>query len=171
MSRTSKSASQRGSLWRAGTCREPWTAILVPILLTIAGCADDGPAATVEGTLLLRDKPLEQCLITFLPEPGQGESGRSSAAITDQQGRYQLQLDNQQPGASVGWHRVLVHDLLVSTGVRRRDHGTVDLDEAEVEPPPPKRDSRVPADYTAAEHTPWRKEVKAGHQVIDLEIP
>ena len=90
--------------------------------------------------------------------------------MTDRHGCYRLRCDSQQEGAAIGWHRVTVRDLSVSTGVRRRDHGTVDLEMDETAPPPPARRSRVAQRYTSPADTPLRKEVKPGHQVIDLDV-
>jgi hypothetical protein len=146
------------------------TAGLVLALTMLFGCGRDSPPATVEGTLRLGGKPLDNCLVTFLPEPGQESNGPHSTALTDQQGSYRLRCDNQQDGAAIGWHRVTVQDLSVSTGVRRRDHGTVDAEMTEDAPPPPVRRSRVPEGYMSPATTPLRKEVEQGHQVIDLEI-
>ena len=58
----------------------------------------------------------------------------------------------------------------MSTGVRRRDNGTVDAELEGTAPPPAVRPSRVPECYGSVTSTPLRKEVKPGHQVIDLEI-
>lgn len=118
----------------------------------------------------MNGKALDNCLITFLPEPGREVTGPRSTGLTDQRGHYRLRLDDQREGASVGRHRVTVQDLLVSTGVRRRDHGTVDQETDETAPPPPVRRSRVPAWYNSPEETPLREQVKPGRQVIDLEI-
>ena len=151
--------------------RRVWqTASLVLALAACFGCARDSPPATVEGTLRLDGKPLDNCLITFLPEPGQEARRRHSTGLTDRHGFYRLRCDDQQAGAATGRHRVTVQDLSVSTGVRRRDHGTVDLEMDQTAPPPPVRRSRVPERYMSASDTPLRKEVKPGHQVIDLEI-
>ena len=143
------------------------------LLLAVAacfGCARDSPPATVEGTVRLDGEPLDNCLISFLPEPGQEVRRPHSTGLTDRHGSYRLRCDNQQRGAAIGWHRVTVQDLSVSSGVRRRDHGAVDLEMEETAPPPPVRPSRVPKPYTSASDTPLRKEVKPGHQVIDLDI-
>ena len=146
------------------------TAWLVLALTMLSGCGRDLPPATVEGTLCLRGKPLDNCLVTFLPEPGQEPQGFHSTGLTDQQGSYRLRCDDQQEGAAIGWHRVIVQDLSVSTGVRRRDHGTVDAEMAEDRPSTPVRRSRVPGSCMSPTATPLRKEVKPGHQVIDLDI-
>ena len=145
-------------------------ASLMLALTMLLGCGQNAPPATVEGTLRMNGKPLDNCLITFVPEPGQEVTGPHSTGLTDERGSYRLRLDDQTEGASIGWHRVIVQDLLVSTGVRRRDHGTVDKEIDETTPPPPVRRSRVPARYSSPKDTPLRKEAKPGQQVIDLDI-
>jgi len=139
-------------------------------LTVLLGCGQNAPLATVGGTLRVNGRPLDNCLITFLPEPGQEVTGPHSTGVTDDRGCYRLRLDDQREGASVGWHRVTVQDLSVSTGVRRRDHGTVDQEVDETTPPPPVRRSRVPARYNSPHDTPLRKEVKPGQQAVDLDI-
>jgi hypothetical protein len=136
----------------------------------VLGCGRGSPPATVEGTLRLNDKPLDNCVVTFLPESGQEAEWGLSTGLTDEQGFYRLHCSNQEEGAAIGWHRVTVQDLSVSTGVRRRDHGTVDAEMTEDVPPPPVRRSRVPEGYASPAATPLRKEVEPGHQVIDLDI-
>ncbi len=148
--------------------RRRWLAVW---LLVLPGCGPDAAPATVEGTLRCQGNPLNHCLVTFLPETGQGAGLRHSTGLTDAQGVFRLRFDDQQAGASVGWHRVTVQDLSVSTGVRRRDHGAVDTELDDSAPPPDARPSRVPDSYTAVTSTPLRKEVRPGRQVIDLEIP
>jgi hypothetical protein len=144
--------------------------VAVALLLTLgSGCGRDAPPARVEGALRMDGRPLEQCLITFLPEPGHAGFARHASGVTDQQGRYGLRLDDQRLGASLGWHRVLVQDLTVSTGVVRRDHGELDR-KVDGRTPRPARRSRVPARYASPTETPLRCEVVAGPQVIDLEI-
>lgn len=143
---------------------------LMSALTMLLGCGQNAPPATVEGTLRINGKPLDNCLIAFLPEPGQEVTGPHSTGLTDERGYYRLHLNDQREGASVGWHRVTVQDLLVSTGVRRQDHGAVDRKMDETMPPPPIRRSRVPAAYNAPEETPLREEVKPGQQAIDLDI-
>lgn len=149
--------------------------LLEAACLTIAlgplfGCGRRPPPATVEGTLRLNGKPLDNCLVSFLPEPGQEAKGPHSTGVTDRVGAYRLRFDNQQEGAAVGRHRVTVQDLSASSGVVRRDHGTVDADVKEDSPPLPARRSRVPPSYLSLKDTPLRKEVKAGPQVIDLDL-
>lgn len=136
--------------------------------LSLSGCRPATPPASVEGTLRQNGKPLNHCLVTFMPEPGQ--KGPHSTGVTDGRGAYRLRFDNQREGATVGPHRVTVQDLSASSGALRRDHGTVDAETKEGRPPPPVIRSRVPRPYLVPEATPLRKEIKPGHQVIDLEI-
>jgi len=138
--------------------------------LVLFGCGQDVPPATVEGTLRMNGKPVDNCLITFLPESAPEAVGPHSTGVTDQRGYYRLRLPDQREGAVLGWHRVVVQDLSVSTGVRRRDHGTIDQETAEGAPPP-IRQSRVPPSYGTAQTTPLREEIKTGSQVIDFTIP
>lgn len=146
-------------------------AYLAVVLPALCGCGGSPPPATVEGKLHLGGRPLEGCLVTFWPEPGQDDPPpRHSSGLTDASGVYRLRYDDQQEGAAVGWHRVTVQDLQVSTGVRRRDHGSVDAGEDEKPARQPVRRSRVAERYISPTDTPLRKEVKPGHQVIDLEI-
>jgi len=139
-------------------------------LAILPGCSREPPPATVEGTLRLNGKPLENCLVTFLPEPGRGAQGPRSLGLTDSQGAYRLRRDNQQEGAATGWHRVTVQDLAVSSGILRRDHGAVDADVKENSPPPPVRRSRVAPRYLSPNDTPLRHEIQPGHQAIDLDL-
>ena len=146
------------------------TACLAIALAPLLGCGRDSPADTVEGTLRLNGNPLDNCLITFLPEPGQGVKSPRSTGVTNRQGAYRLRFDNQQEGAAVGRHRVTVQDLSASSGVVRRDHGAVDAEVNENTPPPPFRRSRIPQSYMSSSDTPLRKEIRPGHQVLDLDI-
>jgi len=170
--KTSLRIGLAGRRWcrRAHSLSVPRMAWLVLVLTMLSGCGRHAPQATVEGTLRLDGRPLDRCLVTFLPNPGQEGKPLRSTGLTDRQGSYRLCFDNQEEGAAIGWHRVTIEDLSVSTGVRRRDHGTVDEEVEETTSRPSLRRSRVPERYTSATDTPLLKEVKAGHQVIDLEI-
>ncbi len=141
---------------------------LILALAWLPGCGGDNPLAMVEGVLRLEGRPLDNCLVTFLPEPGNHTAARQFTGLTDQQGRYRLHGEDQQEGVAIGWHRVTILDLSVSTGIRRVDHGTVDAETTDTVPP--RRNSRVPERYTSPTSTPWRMEVRPGSQVIDLEI-
>ncbi len=106
----------------------PW--VWLAILVTVSGCGDGRPAATVEGTLRQQGKPLDNCLVTFLPEDAPAGQTRHSVGRTDDQGHYELRFADQKPGASSGTHRVVLLDLSASTGLRRMDHGDADAEDA-----------------------------------------
>jgi len=144
-------------------------AAMLSVLWTCTGCGQKPPPANVEGTVRLDGSPLDNCLITFLPQLSQKEPQRHASAVTDERGHYRLRLADQREGASLGPHRVTVQDLSVSTGVRRRDHGTADL-EIGRSPPTPMRRSRVPPRYSSSAQTPLRQEIRAGAQRIDFDI-
>jgi hypothetical protein len=140
-------------------------------LTVLVGCGPKPSPATVEGTVRRSGQPLDNCLVVFLPESRDGGRTWRFVGLTDAQGQYRLQGEDRRQGAKLGFFRVTVEDLSVSTGVRRRDHGTVDAQDApDAEAPPAVRRSRVPDRYGSAVQTPLRKEVQSGHQVIDLEI-
>ena len=145
-----------------------WLALAQVVCL---GCSQHNhPPATVEGTLRLDGKPLDNCLVAFFPESSQGSKGTHATGLTDRQGLFRLRRSHQHEGAALGWHRVTVQDLSVSTGVHRRDHGPVDAETKPAQAPPPVRRSRVPEKYVSLTETPLRQEIKPGHQVIDLDI-
>jgi hypothetical protein len=147
------------------------TMYLTVALNALVGCGRNAPPATVEGTLRRGSNPLDNCLVVFLPEARDGARTWRFVGLTDAQGRYRLQGEDRREGAKVGFHRITIEDLSVSTGVRRRDHGQVDAEDApDTQVPPAVRRSRVPEQYTSATRTPLRREIQPGHQVIDLEI-
>lgn len=164
-------ASLRRGCARRSSCGKSmfgvgWLALAQVVCL---GSCQHDPPAMVEGTLRLNGKPLDNCLVTFFPESSPGTKFTQATGLTDQQGLFRLR-SNQHEGAALGWHRVTVQDMSVSTGVHRRDNGPVDAETNPTQPPPPLRHSRVAERYVSLTATPLRQEIKPGHQVIDLEI-
>lgn len=170
--RRSLQSTSSALLWGRGQRaeRSAWPIWLIAVLAMLCGCGRHSLPATVEGTLRLRGKPLDNCLVVFLPESvNEAQSARFSG-VTDEQGRYRLRSDDLRDGADAGSHRVIVEDLSVATGVHRRDHGEVDAEHPEVVPRLPTRRCRVPEMYSSTARTPLRRGVVPGHQVIDLEL-
>jgi len=121
-----------------------------------AGCGKARPVlGQVEGQVRLGDKPLANVVVQFLPDLSKETTGPPSSAVTDDEGHYHLRCDNQEEGAVVGWHRVVLCEITterVRQGQERK------------QPP------RVPERYRAAATTPLRVEVKPEAQTIDLEV-
>lgn len=133
--------------------------VVMTFAISISGCGSPPPRGEVEGTVRRHGQPLANVLVTFVPDPESGTNGARSAAVTDGQGRYRLQGEDQKPGVVAGSHRVIIEDLAVYSAPRDRD-GTV---------------SRLPlarfsSRYSHSLQTPLRKQVRDGAQVIDLDL-
>jgi hypothetical protein len=74
-------------------------------LLPLGGCgrSDRPPIGQVQGTVLLRGKPLASADVVFRPV-----KGRVSYATTDANGHYDLIYLRQDHGAIVGMHKVQI---------------------------------------------------------------
>jgi hypothetical protein len=82
------------------------------LLLFIVGC---GPAAIefapVKGRITMDEKPVAHAKILFIPTKQRNENRIAlpySFAITDDNGKYTLKTENQQNGAIVGSHIVII---------------------------------------------------------------
>ena len=136
--------------------------------LTI-GCGPPAPPATIEGTVRLHGKALENCLVTFLPDSNQGTGGvLYSAGKTDTEGHYRLRSNTQQRGTVMGWHHVTIQDLSASSGTPRRDHGSTEIEATKSGGA--MRPSRIRTCYQSPASTPLRVEIKSSHQVVDLDL-
>src|SRR5690348_11061114 len=94
------------------TWRKLW---LVGLLTAVGavGCSSGPKLAEVNGTVRLNGKPLADIMVEFNPDAA---TGARSTGATDENGRYTLICDDQRPGAIVGPHRVVLHDLAVYGG-------------------------------------------------------
>jgi len=101
-------------------------------------------------------EPLDSVRVHFMPEIGQSGEARTSWAITDEDGQYELEYmgSDGRSGAALGWHRVTLQDIL---GENFRGPG-----------PPPR--VRVPPVYMDPASTPLRFEVASGEQTIDMQV-
>src|SRR5262245_43084042 len=131
-----------------------------PVLLALlAGGCGSPPRGEVEGQVRCGGQPVANCLVTFLPDADRGATGQRSSAVTDGHGRYRLRGEDQQAGAVAGWHRGVVEDLAVYQAPRAPD-GTG------FRKPPARFSPR----YVAPLHTPLRRQVQPGAQVMDLDL-
>jgi hypothetical protein len=117
-------------------------------MLLLAGCSGGGAdIVPVTGRVTLDGKPLAGARVRFQPE----NSGSPSYGTADQDGRYELGYNRDQPGALVGWHAV-----------------QIELGSHESSPASPKL-RKLPARYN--EQTELRREVTAaGENTIDFEL-
>lgn len=141
--------------------------LFLPLLaLAIPACAGSHPeTAEVEGSVLWHKKPLANVEIQFVPDSLNGTTGPRSTAVTDEQGRYFLLFDDDQAGAVVGKHRVLLieNDQAQRAG-KGREHAVA----------PPKKAANQPAvgpEYSKAGTTPLGRDVVSGKQTIDFDLP
>lgn len=119
--------------------------LLCPIICLSMGCGSS-EYGLVTGTVRAEGKPVANAMVTFTPEP----SGRPSSALTDENGVYSLIYTQDQKGALIGQHIVRV-----STAVAQGDYGKMSKE-------------KIPAKYNVASQI--KKEVKAGKNVIDIEV-
>ena len=75
------------------------------LLFIVTGCGASGPdIGSVTGTITLDDHPIEGAMIYFEPVKG----GRSSTALTDGEGKYELKYIADRMGALLGDHQVRI---------------------------------------------------------------
>jgi hypothetical protein len=87
-----------------------YVAMLLWVLVMLAGCGQGLPVVPASGVVLLDGSPLADASITTQPiatnsrNPGPGSFGR-----TDAEGRFELELvQPAMPGAIIGEHRVMI---------------------------------------------------------------
>jgi hypothetical protein len=130
---------------------------------SMVGCSSGPRLAEVTGTVRLNGKPLPDVMVEFNPDAA---TGVRSTGATDENGRFTLVCDDQRPGAIVGTHRVVLHDLAIYGGkfLGRK------LEQAGTRGGPTLKPSRIPTQYESTAHTPLKKEVKPEPQIIDLDV-
>ena len=146
---------------RFGVLRQPLLVLFSAC--SAAGCSGGPRLAEVTGTVRLNGMPLANVMVEFNPDAA---TGARSTGTTDENGRYTLVCDDQRPGAIVGPHRVVLHDLAVYGGkfLGRKLEQVGTKDNSILKP------SRIPRHYESTAHTPLKKEVKPEPQILDLEV-
>ena len=121
-------------------------ATLLLSLVVCMGCGGD--FGKVSGTITLDGEPVEGALVTFEPEAG----GRMSYGRTDESVNYTLVYTNEQDGAEIGKHRVIIE-------------GKVDGDPDQgIE----SRAEYIPAEYNS--QSTLTAEVTGGRQTHDSKL-
>jgi len=123
-------------------------------LLGLGGCGEARNSAVVTGKVTVKGQPLADIGVSFEPQ-GSG-AGRGSFGRTDAAGQYSLNfVDNDQPGALIGKHRVTFRDL-AAAAAQESDAGNL-----------PKQTIRFPAKYMSEG---LEYEVKAGTNQADFDL-
>lgn len=138
---------------KAGSHRKVCLQLAVVLVAAslLAGCGgSSGPElATVEGTVTMDGKPLQDAQVTFRPEQGAPSFGR-----TDENGYYTLSFTRSREGAEIGKHTVEV--------------STARSADPDADPPVEGRPETVPARYNV--DSELTKTVEAGHNEIPIEL-
>jgi hypothetical protein len=105
---------------------------------------------------LLNGKPLPGAIVEFYPVATGRDGLPFSRGQTDSRGAYELTCDNQQLGAVVGTHRVVVRPAPVE---RNPDA-----------PPQKSPAAAIPAAYMVASQTPLQVDVAEDQSVHNLVL-
>jgi hypothetical protein len=148
--------------------------ILAPVLalavaLALPGCRRVPPPVTeAEGTVLLDGKPLPQAQVEFVPELRHFGAEMNSTAVTDDQGHFHLTCAyNQQAGAVVAKHHVLVSEAPVPAELRGMDERSqTKLAQYQAQ----LKNRPIPDVYGTLSKTPLVVEVKPGEKTYDLQL-
>jgi hypothetical protein len=128
-------------------------------LVCIAGCGKSYQVAEVDGVLIVKGKPAPKVRLQFIPDIDQGAKGPAAFGVTDAQGKFKLEYlepggTTPQPGAVVGWHRVVLSDMQLAESATGQG---VPI--------------RFGPEYTLPGSSPLKQEVKEGKQTIELKVP
>lgn len=130
-------------------------------ILFFSGCGvprDYPPLGRVTGTVTLDGQPVEGAKVAFFPD-----EGRSSAAMTDSQGKYDLFFANAVRGAAVGAHRVSINKI-------QQDPKYVPLPiEKAIYDPGPTMINLLPARYSGTK-SELTATVNEGRNTIDFQL-
>lgn len=131
--------------------KDRWIFVILAALLIGCGRGDGPELGTVHGRVTLDGNPLPKAKVTFTP---MDESGaRPAAAITDNDGNYELKYSVQHNGAPPGKYQVQITTATTTSDDQGND----------VEVP-----EKLPAKYNAS--TELVKEVQAGDNTIDFPL-
>jgi hypothetical protein len=114
--------------------------------------------APAGGTVKLAGEPLTNVQVEFWPE----DATPRSTGVTDQAGRFALVADGTgKPGAVIGRHKVVLHDLNVyaEIGIRPREETNIR-----------EKPARFPPTYNDPNKTPLRVNVIKGQNDFEIAV-
>lgn len=141
-----------------------WRALCLATLLTAAlsGCgggASDAPDTNaVTGKVTNGSEPLADIRVDFVPT---GE-GLPCSGTTDAEGVYTISRHTGTPGAPAGNYRVVLTDTKATVDASAYSAGGKTA--------PTAASSRIPEKWQKSETSPQSVEVKAGDNVIDIDV-
>lgn len=132
--------------------------LLVLLMLWILGCSRPQRGEVI-GVVRNQGQPIDNVLVTYIPDPDAKTVGKRASGVTDKEGRYFLQCEDRQPGVVVGTYRVTIEDLAIYSAPRDSEGTVLKM--------PPKR---FPPSFSDPLRTPCKKQVTPGKQTIDLDL-
>ena len=135
--------------------------------LLLSGCSKKfPPVVPTEGTVTLNGKPLPNATITFIPLLDSFGIEASSTGTTDEQGHFTLTCQfNNQPGAAVAQHFVLVTDAPPPKELRRvQDPREADAYRAKLGNRP------IPPEYATFATSQIRVDVKEKQDALTISL-
>ena len=138
-------------------------------VLAAFGCGKSPPPIVeVEGTVLLNGQPLPNAQVEFVPELKDFGAEMNSTATTDDKGHFKLTCNlNQQTGACVGSHRVLISEPPTPGDLRGQDAAT----QAKLAQFQARLKNRpIPPQYSSVSKTPLRFEVKPDQKTYQIDL-
>ncbi|HLN31659.1 MAG TPA: hypothetical protein VK395_28215 [Gemmataceae bacterium] len=134
-------------------------AFLGAVLVAVTGCGKPVQRGQAEGVVRCNGQPLADVRVTFVPSENLGRSVVRAEGTTDDQGRFDLQSDDNESGVIVGHYSVIVEDMAVYSAPRARD-GTV------LKRPP----ARFSPKFRDLRQTPLHEEIHVGTQKIEIDL-
>ena len=135
-------------------------------LLTATGCKPTPPPVVpAEGTVYLDGRPLPFAQVDFIPELKDFGAEMNSTAVTDENGKFVLtSAYQQQAGAAVGTHKVLVSEYVPDDLRSMSAQQKLSAYQAKLKNRP------IPETYAVYIRTPLTVQVKAGQTTYDLQL-
>jgi hypothetical protein len=128
-----------------GACGTAFQAVLVAVLVILAGCSS-ARTAQVSGIVTHRGKPVPAAVVTFVARGAPAAFGG-----TDAEGRYSVTVSCPGSGAAGDRHTITVRPVI-----------RISADGITPDPATPLVRPDIPTRYQAAESTPLAAEIVAG---------
>lgn len=132
------------------------------VMTALTGCsksnADKLGTVKAGGTVMLSGQPVAGATVTFSPT---SSGGRAASAVTDNQGRFNLNTSNTIQGVIPGTYVVGVSKEIVQ-GAMTPEQSQAYYEKNNQPPPPPKVVNELPEKYKTPSTSGLKAEVKAG---------